>query len=59
MALAAHKTQQTADGGAMDIGTTILTDPNVKPAVAARAKVREVSRATATTPWEFEQAAKA
>ena len=35
MALAAQKTQQTADGGKMD--TTLLSNPNVKPAVAARA----------------------
>jgi len=34
MALAAQKTQQTADGGKMD--TTLLTNPNVKPAMAAR-----------------------
>ena len=36
MALAAQKTQQTADGGKMDIGGTVLTNPNVKPAAAAR-----------------------
>jgi phosphate transport system ATP-binding protein len=37
MAFAAQKTQQTADGGKMDIGAAVLTNPNVKPAVAARA----------------------
>jgi phosphate transport system ATP-binding protein len=37
MALAAQKTtQQTADGGKMNTGGTLLTNPNVKPAVAAR-----------------------
>ena len=37
MALAAQKTtQQTADGGKMATGGTLLTNPNVKPAVAAR-----------------------
>jgi phosphate transport system ATP-binding protein len=37
MALAAQKTQQTADGGKMNIGGAVLSNPNVKPAVAARA----------------------
>jgi phosphate transport system ATP-binding protein len=36
MALAAEKTQQTAGNSKMDIGGTLLTNPNVKPAVAAR-----------------------
>jgi phosphate transport system ATP-binding protein len=36
MALAAQKTQQTAGNSKMDIGGTLLTNPNVKPAVAAR-----------------------
>ena len=34
MARAAQKTQQTADGGKMD--TTLLSNPNLKPAMAAR-----------------------
>ncbi len=37
MALAAQKTtQQTVDGGKMDIGGAVLSNPNVRPAVAAR-----------------------
>ena len=36
MALPAQKSQQTADGGKMDTGGTVLTNPNVKPATPAR-----------------------
>src|SRR5438093_1606706 len=37
MALAARRTQQTADGGQMNTGGMLLSNPNVKPAVAGRA----------------------